>query len=42
MTRQTKLLTALKKAYAKKPTPQLLAKIKAIQQREVKYNWLSQ
>ena len=42
MTKQSKLLTALLRQYRLKPTPELLAKIKAIKQREVNYNWLAQ
>jgi hypothetical protein len=42
MDKQSKLIAALLRQYRLKPTPQLLAKIKAIKQRQVNNNWLSQ
>lgn len=42
MTKQQKLLTALTRHAKKTKNPKLKAKIKAIKQREVNYNWLAQ
>lgn len=42
MNKQPKLLAALERAYRKKPTPVLLAKIQAIKYRENIAKWLAQ